>query len=188
MPSTDPGANITFTASLGVSGKQWFCNRERIYEVTQRPPGALHYKTFSTYYIGGVGFSVLRGDARWPQNGDTWHPLQFAYYDDKTYSSFLTNAGQSQTLRLQPQDRRWADLILPNTNHTSTPATRQDWGGVVGELPIFLALLAFSTSREYLPNVLPRTFIKGVWSPTHDWQMDRKLNLSRRSEVCAKNM
>jgi hypothetical protein len=125
---------------------------------------------------------VLKGDARRPPDDDDWHPLQFSYYNDNDYSSYLTNAGQAQTLRLQPQDRSWANLLLPTTNHTHTQSNHVNYGGVVGELPIFLALLAFTTSREYLPNVLPRLFINSEWVTSHSWQMEstfRVLHLMR---------
>jgi len=161
---------------VSVSGKQWFCNGQQIREITRRPTRAELYKTFSVYYIGGVGFSILKGDARQPPDHDVWHPLQFAFYNDEDYSSFVTNAGQSHTLRLQPQDRRWAHLILPTTNHTHVQASSPDYGGIIGELPIFLALMAFTTSREYLPAVLPHTFINGTWEPTHQWRMESRSN------------
>jgi hypothetical protein len=172
-PSTDIGANIDYTPGVGVSGRQWFFDSQQIYEVTQRPTGAQLYKRFSVYYIGGAGFSILRGDARHPPNGETWHPLQFTYNDDGTYSSFLTNVGHEHTLRLQPQDPQWAHLMLPTHNHTHDIAPHRGLGGLIGELPIFLALLAFTTSREYLPSVLPHTMSNGVWAPTHAWQTDR---------------
>jgi hypothetical protein len=113
-------------------------------------------------------------------NGESWHPLQFTYNDDGTYSSFLTNAGQGQTLCLQPRDSQWAHLILPTNNHTEEIAPDNSRGGVIGELPIFLALLASTTSRNYLPSVLPHTFSKEGWAPSHAWQMSRTLiNLSQ---------
>lgn len=166
------GANTNFTPGVGVSGKQWFCDMLQIYEA-QIPADAQLYKTFSVYYVGGVGFWVLNGDARRPPIDDDWHPLQFAYYNED-YSSYLTHAGQWQTLRLQPQDERWADMLLPSTNHTHTRATGTRYGGLTGELPVFLALLAFSTCREYLPNVLPTTLSNGAWISTHAWQMPSK--------------
>ncbi|KAL5117458.1 hypothetical protein ACEQ8H_004623 [Pleosporales sp. CAS-2024a] len=115
IPSTAPGANIDYPAPGTVSGKQWLCDGLQIYEVLHRPAAAILYKTFSVYYIsgGGGGFSVLKGDARDPPDDDVWHPLRFAYNTENSYASFLTNAGDQPTLHLQPQDQRWADLVLP---------------------------------------------------------------------------
>jgi hypothetical protein len=174
MPSVGQGANINFTPGVGVSGKQWFCDTIRIYE-TPIPRDAQFYKTFSVYYVGGVGFWVLNGDARRPPNDDDWHPLQFAF-PNTDYAAYLTNAGQSQALHMQPQDGRWAHMLLPTTNHTHNPAPTAEWGGLIGELPILLALVAFSTSREYLPSVLPYTFSNGSWVTSHDWQMPSELS------------
>jgi hypothetical protein len=177
-PSVDRGANVDFTAGVGVSGKHWLCDGDEIFEISSRPNDAQLYKTYSVYYIGGVGFSILRGDARRPPDDDGWHPLQFMYYNNEDYSSYLTNAGQAQTLRLQPQDHSWANLVLPTINHTHTQSNNVQYGGLTGELPIFLALLAFTTSREYLPNVLPRLFAKGKWVSGHKWQMDSMFKVS----------
>jgi hypothetical protein len=174
MPSTDQNANVTFTAGATVSGKSWFCDKLRIYE-TPRPQAAQLYKTFSVYYSGGVGFWILKGDARQPPDDDGWHGLQFNYYNGD-YSSYLTNAGQYPTLNLQPQDQDWADLLLPNTYHTHRAATSTHYGGLTGELPIFLALMAFSTSRDYLPGVLPFTLNNGVWVSTHNWKFQSELH------------
>jgi hypothetical protein len=176
----EQGANIDFTPGVGASGKLWFCDGLRIYEVNQRPPETQLYKTYSVYYIGGVGFSVLKGDARKPPIEETWHPLQFAFHKDASFSSYLTNAGQAQTIRFQPQDRRWADLLLPSVNHSADTATSPAYGGLVGELPLFLALMAFSTSREYLPSVLPYALANGSWVPTHFWKFESRSSQNHR--------
>jgi hypothetical protein len=160
---------------VGTSGRYWLCNGQQIEEIGECPAGSQLYKTYSVYYVGGVGFWILQGDARNPPPCNVFHKLQFDYYDSVGYTSYLTNVGQYSTLRLQPQDRRWADMLLPNIYHSSTPTTSQQYGGVVGELPIFLALMAFSTSRGELPGVLPYMFRSGAWVPTHQWLRDSKL-------------
>ncbi|CAO2647419.1 Nn.00g083410.m01.CDS01 [Neocucurbitaria sp. VM-36] len=177
-PSTDRNANYTITK--GVTGRHWFCNSQQINEIQQRPQNAQHYKTFSLYYVGGVGFYVLKGDARNPPDDDVFHKLQFAYHNNQDYSSYLTDAGQHPTLRLQPQDQRWAHLVLPNIYHSHQIAPSQQYGGLVGELPIFLGLMAFTTSRDHLPGVLPHTFTGGSWVISHQWQMQR---IDRRGVV-----
>jgi hypothetical protein len=170
-PSVEHGANVNYTAGVGVSGKHWFCNGRVIEEITHPVnPSPQPYKTYSVYYIGGVGFSVLKGDARHPPVDEGWHPLQFAYYNENGCSSYLTNSGQSQTLRLQPQNSGWADMLLPSTNHSHQKAKNMLEGGIIGELPIFLALMAFTTSRENLADVLPRMYANGRWVEGHEWE------------------
>jgi hypothetical protein len=149
------------------------------YPGTALPQGADHYSTFSTYYGDGQGFWVVKGDAASPNpaTGYAWKPLRFEYPQDhdsdiKDYSSFLTNAAAHPTLYVQRDDQQWPRLLLPNIYHAPPHcrigSDRSQWGGLKGELPIFLGLIAHSTSREWLPSVLPRTFIGGAWI-AHQW-------------------
>jgi hypothetical protein len=64
-------------------------------------------------------------------------------------------------------------MLLPDIYHTTVRTGDTRYGGIIGELPIFLALIAFSTSREYLPNVLPRVFNGGSWI-VHPYQQPSK--------------
>ena len=123
------------------------------------------------YYAEGTGFWVLRGDGRVPPDDDDWHKLRFDTYDGRGLS-YLTNAGQLSTLYIQPNPPSWANLLLPDIYHGRNPATPQRPGGLVGELPIFLGLMAFSTKRENLQGVLPYSFTGGSWT-THPWQAPR---------------
>jgi hypothetical protein len=177
---------VNFTPGIGVSGKYWFCDGLRICEIPQLPSNAQRYKTYSVYYASGAGFWVLNGDARNPPNTEAFHKLHFEYYDhNNDYSSYLTHAGQHPALRLQPQDRNWVDMLLPSIYHSHTPAPNNQYGGVIGELPIFLALMAFTTPREYLPTVLPRMFNEGRWITHHQWQQPSTLCcLSRYKYRC----
>jgi hypothetical protein len=106
----------------------------------------------------------MRGDVAAPPEGETWHPLRFDH-NPHDYSSFLTNAGQQTMLRVQRNDQAWPRLLLPDIYHTPTLTQHRQYGGLTGELPIFLALIAFSTSRDWLPNVLPNVFSGGAWVP-----------------------
>lgn len=120
------------------------------------------------YYSEGTGFWVLRGDARDPPAGDEWHKLCFESYDSKS-TSYLTNAGTISTLRVQPsQSPYWAHFLLPDIYHTRDIATRERPGGLVGDLPIFLGLMAFTTTREKIAGVLPCAFSNGNWK-LHSW-------------------
>lgn len=59
-PRTENGANLRTTG--GVSGTWWYCDTERIYEISGgRPSGSQHHKTMSMFFCGGLGFLVLNG-------------------------------------------------------------------------------------------------------------------------------
>lgn len=149
------------------------CNGQQIGWLTQQPAGSQVYKKYSMYYADGLGFWVLRGDARSPQNGDDWHRLCFDSYDANRCTSYLTNAGQLSTLRVQPPyPQAWATMLLPDIYHSRNPATPHHPGGLVGELPIFLGLMAFTITRDNLASVLPHTFAGGRWN-VHAWQAPR---------------
>lgn len=152
----------------------------QIREVPQLPRNAQRYKTFSVYYECGAGFWVLEGDARNPPVHDVFHRLQFNYHQHPPESSYLTNAGQYNMLRVQLQNAA-ADLLLPDIYHTNATASHVQYGGVVGELPIFLALMAFTTSREYLPSVLPHMFTAGRWNPWHGYRFTSEFSLQEHT-------
>jgi hypothetical protein len=168
-PPINPGWNYSLLS--GVSNMFGLCNGHQINWITQPPRGIQEYKKYSMYYAEGLGFWVLRGDARSPQNGDVWHRLCFDNYDVNRGTSYLTNAGQHSTLRVQPPpyQQAWADMLLPDIYHSRNPAAPHCPGGLVGELPIFLGLMAFTVTRDNLAAVLPRTFTGGRWN-VHAWQ------------------
>lgn len=116
---------------------------------------------------------MLSGDATNPPPGEAWQPLSFEH-SNRDYSSFLTNAGQYATLRIQRTDQEWPRMLLPDIHHTPSRTPYMQYGGLTGELPIFLALIAHSTSREWLPSVLPTVFTGGQWR-VHPHQFPRKI-------------
>lgn len=168
IPSTDRHTN--FRVAGGTTGRKYYCDRQQIREVNQLPAGCRIFKQYSVYFIGGYGFRVLRGDAINPPPGDTWQPLRFEH-SEQDFSSFLTSAGLQPTLQFQRNGQQWPRMLLPDIYHThetpNTPPSMQAYGGLTGELPIFLALVAFSVPRDYLPSVLPTIFTGGAWAIHH---------------------
>jgi hypothetical protein len=70
----------------------------------------------------------------------------------QTYSSYITNAGEHNRLRTQRSNQTWPKMLLPKHYHAPEPSRTSDeyhqYGGLTGELPLFLALIAFSVDAN----------------------------------------
>ncbi|PSN74462.1 hypothetical protein BS50DRAFT_16725 [Corynespora cassiicola Philippines] len=171
VPSTDQNANIRIGG--GATDIWWHCNTTGLGRAPQNqlPAGSSPYKIFSAYYTAGQGFQFLRGDATNPPPDEAWHPLSFDH-DTDDFSAYLTNAGQHRTLRCQRSDQSWPRMLLPDIYHTTSRTTCGTYGGLKGDLPIFLALVAFSLQPNHLASVLPRLFVNSAWR-THNYPHGR---------------
>ncbi|CAI6304744.1 unnamed protein product [Periconia digitata] len=167
MPSTNAQDNVR--ARGGASGIWWYCNGQQIQAIpnaTRPPQGAQHFKTFSMFFCSGYGFWVLRGDATNAASlaSEAWHPLRFDY-EENDYSTYITNAGSRRNLNWTRPDQRWPGILFPDIYHNPTMVTPNlQYGGLRGDLPIFLSLIAFSMRREVLAPMLPNMFINGAWN------------------------
>lgn len=160
IPSTSIGYN--YRSGGGISNTWWYNQRDQIRPVpAQSVPQPLnHFKTFSVFYSGGGGFWVLQGDGTAPGPSQCWMPLRFDPVANG--SSYLTPAGEGDTLQCQRSDQHWPHKLLPNIYHglcTQNP----NHGGLCGELPIFLALVAMSMGPTNLPQWLPWMFQGSRW-------------------------
>ncbi|KAF3000089.1 hypothetical protein E8E13_002794 [Curvularia kusanoi] len=90
-----------------------------------------------------------------------WLPLTFDH-DKKDYSSFLTNAKFAPALHCYRKDQKWMKMLLPDIYHGRWEVP-QPYGGLKGELAIFLALVAFSMPVDNLKQYLPSMFRSGTW-------------------------
>lgn len=175
----------------GVSGLYWYCDGRAITQVAYLPGNCPHFKTFSVYHHKGI-FWASKCDATTVQVGDGdegdqnledalegegegWHHLSFDYEDEdaeqQTYSSHVTNAGQHGRLRTQRPDQTWPKMLLPEHYHapesSRTSAEYHQYGGLTGELPLFLALIAFSVDANLVHWALPACFQNEKWR-THN--------------------
>ena len=159
----------------GVSEKWWCCDGYNIREYSfQFPPGTAYYQTYSVFYTGGLGFTVLRGDATNPPNDVDWHSLKFDHYPD--FSSYLCNASSNRTVSCRRGDQTWLGMLLPDIYwHCAAVTPYQQYAGLKGELAIFLALIAFTMSPEQMAQVLPTMLINGEWQ-TYSMTHGRKSN------------
>lgn len=163
---------------VGATGVWWYCRGQQIQRIVQQtpPPGSSHFQTCSVYFCEGFGFRVLRGDATQPAANEAWRPLSFGH-DHVDYSSYLTNAGSERTLRYQRFGQIWPQMLFPVNNQVTAAQTSSRYGGLKGDLSIFLALIAFSMGSQHLMYMLPHMLSKGAWA-VHQHQHGRKLNKS----------
>jgi hypothetical protein len=117
----------------------------------------------------------MNGDATNPPQAETWHHLTFDW-DPTNYSSALTNAGSERTLRIQNSNSHWPRMLLPDIYH-GPHYISPGYGGLTGDLPIFLALIAFSMRPERLQSELPRMMQRGEWG-THSRSHGRMFAIS----------
>jgi hypothetical protein len=159
VPSTSPGH---IRVGGGVSGEIWLCDFQGIQPLNlPLPSGANLYAVTSAYYCAGYGFWALMGDATQPDE-ECWRPLTFDH-DYSDYSSYLSNAGSMQTLRCQRPDQLWPKMLLPGIYQVPPTPTNSAYGGMKGDLALFLALIAFSLSKEHLQQYLISMLIGGKW-------------------------
>lgn len=119
------------------------------------------YKTYSAYYCDGMGFQLLRDNATQTKREEGWLPLSFDH--DKTdYSSYLTNARYEPGLHCHRSDQKWMNMLLPDVYHDRWEVSAP-YGGLKGELAVFLALIAFSIPVDSLLTYLPAMFHGGKW-------------------------
>lgn len=169
IPSTDPGANIH--AGGGMSGSHWYCNGQQIRQIPGLPSGFSKYSTHSMYFSAGVGFWVLRGDSTTGTEFESWRPLRFDH-DDNNFSSFVTSAGKNPQLRVQRPDQKWPAMLLPDIYHAYDRTEDLKYGGLIGELGVFLALIALSMPQESMLQTLPTMYDGGRWK-VHGYRFPR---------------
>jgi hypothetical protein len=164
MPSADPGANIRVGG--GISETYWYCDGQQLYPI-------LRLSSHSMYFSGGYGFYILVQDLTTDTDIETesWQRLRFDH-DENNYSLFLSSAGQHSQLRVQRDDQIWTRLLLPDIYYSPVCTQDPNYGGLIGELGILLALIALSTSREYLPDILPTMYSEGSWK-VHEYYSGR---------------
>lgn len=147
----------------GVSEKWWSCDGYNIGEYSlQFPQGTAYYQTYSVFYTGGLGFTVLRGDATNPPKDEAWQTLKFDHGTD--YSSYLCNVSSNRTVYCRRANQQWLGMLLPDIYWQSASMTpSEQHAGLKGELAIFLALLAFAMVPEQMSHVLPIMLRNGEW-------------------------
>ena len=125
-----------------------------------------------------VPFDVRRGDVDEYPGG--WRPLTFRHVrignTQHTYSAVLAN-GDRQHIATRGFSR-WMPQLLPRVYDDQSRSTRIQ-AGLIGSIPLLIALAAFSAPISFLPSVLTNCLRPQRWHP-HQYQYPagRKLGCS----------
>ena len=131
-----------------------------------------------TPHLLAVPFDAEKANVK--EYGPGWRSLSFNHVpvngdSRKAYSS-IVNLG-SEARIAGPGSRRIVGSLLPSvydyhqtfdTNNRPIPSER-DHAGLIGSLPLLLALAAFSAPPGLLDQAFTRSVIPGTWSP-HNFQ------------------
>jgi len=103
------------------------------------------------------------------QNTEDWRPLGFSF-DFDTYDShpsYVCYAGDHLHLRYQRHNQRWPSELLPEQYHVHPselkPENQRQYGGLIGEISLLLALVAFSVPVEEAHSVFPHCVSQLPW-------------------------
>ncbi|KAK3712169.1 hypothetical protein LTR37_009260 [Vermiconidia calcicola] len=99
---------------------------------------------------------------------EDWVPLKFRWPDEINSSgvSYATTRGPYDRLRLQRPDQVVLRELLPD-QYLATPETqrpRRPYGGLIGELPILIALIAYSVRPNEVDGALVHCLRRGYRS------------------------
>ena len=130
-----------------------------------------------------VPFDVRRRNVAGHPGG--WRPLTFGHVrianTQHTYSAVLVN-GDHQHIAA-PGSPRWMPQLLPRVYDDQTRSTRIQ-AGLIGSIPLLIALAAFSAPTSFLSSVLTNCLRFQRWHP-HQYQYPagRKLRKSKSIPV-----
>jgi hypothetical protein len=88
-------------------------------------------------------------DSQDEQNSEDWLPLTFA----ASLTGHMSYAGRhlpSQRLLYMRHDQIWPNQLLPDGYLVANRSHQSQYGGLVGDLPLLLALMAFSMPQQYV--------------------------------------
>lgn len=162
LPSIENGFLIQ--ESTGITDQWWHCDHRSIRALSSWSPAneTTPYKTVSAIYSAGSGFHILNGNAVNLRPGEDWQPLKFDWVEG-TYTSSMNFNGAQFYLRGKSSGKRnrWQDMLFPNIYHGHDDHGGQS--GLIGDLGIFLSLLALSIKPQRLMTELPNMMHEGSW-------------------------
>lgn len=98
-----------------------------------------------------------------------WRPLSFRHVPTPKldmYSAVVAN-GDCQHIAVRGSNH-WMPQLLPRVYDDQSQSRRRQ-AGLIGEIPLLIALAAFSAPVSFLPSVLTNCVRTGRWQP-HQYQ------------------
>ena len=83
---------------------------------------------------------------------DDWAPITFSHLQD--YISYIGRRLDQLRLCIQRPNQIWAQHILPDPY--TAQEVRQSYGGLIGELPLLIGLMALAIPEEHVQGHIPR--------------------------------
>ena len=175
----------------------FYHNGQTTTPVASLPQGTEEYGTYSVYHDESVFWTVDYDACKERvQNGreedsgdeanndqsdsedeeederDTWSPLKFKQVDNNECfrMSFAGRRLEHRRLRAQRPDQLWATQLLPDGYQARPEDNTQNprCGGLVGDLPLLLALMTMSVPYQHIASCLPQMIVnlpntRGSW-------------------------
>ncbi|KAH9822098.1 hypothetical protein Tdes44962_MAKER04773 [Teratosphaeria destructans] len=152
----------------------------------------VHYDATSNKVGDGIDATATRGNTRdssddssgstvdEEEDHDDWSTISFNWADQRRKLSYAGQRQPFQRLPLRRHDQIWADQLLPDRYQASQDRYTQEVGsgGMVGDLPLLIGLVAFAMPATFVPGYLginlgntfsaPQNFPRGCgWQ---DWR------------------
>lgn len=151
-----PINNTTFGG--GTSYCYFKCDGRSILQIPALPPGCVHFKTFSMYYDDSKFYVVNYDASSYPVGGVGRRdldliPWKVMHFEHRTNcSSYATIAATDRRLQVERENQRWPRILIPDS-HRAHPGARtpyDQYGAMNGELPIVIALNAYSVEPDHV--------------------------------------
>lgn len=152
--------------SIATSSQLFYFDGRTVYDVTYsvNPPAGSQefgvcsmYHDFSTFWA--VDYDATQHLVNQADNRD-WTAVGF---DHSTPTINWVGIGGGQRRLGVQRNQSWVHALFPENHQPRRYSTDERYGGLCGELPVIIALIAFSMDPEYLAHVLTHCMREGTW-------------------------
>lgn len=125
--------------------------------------------------LAGLAESDVHDD---PEDEDDWVSMSFSHLEN--YMSYVGRRREHWRLCADRSDQQWSKLMLPDAYMAQTEAENANHGGLIGDLPLLIGLLALSVPEEEVEAMLSRVMLD-------PWRFSLS-DPSKRSDGCESHL